>query len=257
MSPLYFFGQTEEHYSLFKPVPKEKMRDMETDRPDVTESPYTVDSGHLQYETDMMRLVKNSSELKETKTLLINQANIKLGIAQKTDFQVIVQTYGRQTEKDFDSKGSGDLTVRIKQNITGNDKGNFALAVIPYLKFPTSQFEDSRFESGLIVPMLYKLAGDWNLGLQVEIDRLKDEDTAEMHTEFLQTLSLSHPLIKNVDGIAETYYTYDFKAHELKSYINAALQIDVARNLKVDAGINCGLQHHSEKHFFLGASYRH
>ncbi|SEH88045.1 transporter [Epilithonimonas hominis] len=63
--PLHYFGQSVQHYSLFKPVPKEQMRDMETDRPDVTESPYTIDAGHFQYETDMVRLIKDQSELKK------------------------------------------------------------------------------------------------------------------------------------------------------------------------------------------------
>lgn len=260
--PLYFFGQAEQHYSLFKPVPKEQMREMETDRPDVTESPYTVDAGHLQYETDVLRLIKDRSELKETTTLLVNQANIKLGLTQNTALQVGFQTYGRQKEKELNgensvTEGFGDVTVRLKQNIIGNDKGNFVMALIPYVKFPTSQFEDSRFEGGLIVPMIYKLPGEWNLGFQVEVDRLKDKDLPEMHTELLQTLTLSHSLLKGMDGIAETYYTYDFKAHELTNYINAAVQVEVAKDFKLDAGINCGLQHHSEKHFFLGASYRH
>ncbi len=32
-------------YNLFKPTPREFMRGMSTDRPDQTESPYTVDAG--------------------------------------------------------------------------------------------------------------------------------------------------------------------------------------------------------------------
>ncbi|MEO8821382.1 MAG: hypothetical protein ABI267_05890 [Ginsengibacter sp.] len=39
-------------YTIFNPTPKKLMRDFETDRPDVTESAYTVDAGHFQLETD-------------------------------------------------------------------------------------------------------------------------------------------------------------------------------------------------------------
>jgi hypothetical protein len=35
-------------FSLFNPTPRELMREMSTDRPDTTESPYTVDAGHFQ-----------------------------------------------------------------------------------------------------------------------------------------------------------------------------------------------------------------
>src|SRR4051812_28837051 len=37
-------------YTLFNPVPANLMRDLSPDRPDVTESPYTVDAGHVQAE---------------------------------------------------------------------------------------------------------------------------------------------------------------------------------------------------------------
>jgi hypothetical protein len=267
LSPFVCSGQQQEShkkYSLFNPVPRTQMREMETDRPDVTESPYTVDAGHFQYETDVVRLIKEKSDLQKTNTLLINQANLKIGITGSTAIQLSFQTYGWQKETELDTgsatkeNGIGDFTLRIKQNIIGNDHGDFALAILPYVKFPTSKYdEDSRFEGGLIVPMSYKLPGEWKLGLQVEVDRLKDQDQQEMHTEFLQTLTLSHPLSKGIDGIAETYYTYDFKAHQISNYINAAIQMEILKDFKLDAGINYGIQHTAAKHYFIGASYRH
>ena len=250
-------------YSLFNPVPKNSMREMETDRPDVTESPYTVDAGHFQYETDIVKLKKERSDLQHSQTILINQANIKIGITNSTAIQIGFQSYGIQKEKDLSTgssitaKGMGDVSLRIKQNIIGNNNGNFALALLPYIKFPTSAYDDeSRFEGGLIVPMTYKLPGEWTLGFQVEVDRLKDKDQPAMHTEFLQTLTISHPLLKGIDGIAETYYTYDFKSHEISNFINAAIQLEVIKDFKLDAGLNYGLQHRADKQYFMGASFR-
>ncbi|UZT98682.1 transporter [Chryseobacterium fluminis] len=262
--PLKGFGQqtSPKNYSLFNPVPRAEMREMETDRPDVTESPYTVDAGHFQLETDLVRNTIERSDSQKTNTLLINQMNIKIGLTGSTALQIGFQTYGRQKETELDSgtktltEGPGDLTLRIKQNILGNNDGNFALALLPYVKLPTSRFEDSRFEGGLIVPMQYKLPGEWNLGFQVELDRLKDQDQNAMHTEFLQTLTVSHSITKGIDGIAETYYTYDFKSHHFSNYINAAVQMEVARDFKLDAGLNLGIQHTAAKHYFIGASYR-
>ncbi len=253
---------TSKHFSLFNPTPKAQMREMETDRPDVTESPFTVDAGHFQFETDVIRTIREKTETLETHTLLINQMNLKAGITGSTAVQIGFQTYGRQTEREFGSneksvtEGHGDLTFRIKHNIIGNDSGDFALAVLPYLKVPISEYEDSQWEGGLIVPMQYKLPGEWQLGFQVEVDRLKDEDAPAMHTEFLQTLTVSHAIMKGLDGIAETYYTYDFKAHQFSNYVNAAVQMEVAADFKLDAGVNFGIQHTAAKHFFFGASYR-
>ncbi len=41
-----------QRYNLFHPTPKDSLREMDPDRPNVTESPYTVDAGHVQYEAD-------------------------------------------------------------------------------------------------------------------------------------------------------------------------------------------------------------
>ncbi|ACU03950.1 transporter [Pedobacter heparinus] len=250
-------------YSLFHPVPASQLRDMETDRPDVTESPFTVNAGHFQYETDLFRIVREKSDMSKTSTLLINQANLKIGLTESTALQVGFQSYGEMRQKDLASgkkthtHGIGDLTVRVKQNLFGNNGGNFALALLPYVKFPTSEYDsEGRFEYGLILPMQFKLPGEWKLGLQLETDRLKDQDQQAMHTELLQSVTVAHALVKKLDGIAETYYTYDFKAQQWSNFLNAALQLELAKNVKLDAGFNYGIQHQAARHYFLGAACR-
>ena len=256
-------NKPQQHYHLFKPVPKEMMRELETDLPDVTESPYTTDAGHFQYEADLLRMERERDDKTNQKKLLINQANLKLGLTGTTDIQVVLQSYGRQTVDDLNkgsrntSKGVGELTLRIKQNILGTYGGNFAMAVIPYLRFPTSRIEDEpRHEYGMILPMQVKLPGDWTVGFQLEADRLKDKYQNSMHTELLQTLSISHEIIKGLDGIGETYYTYDFKQHQWANFLNAALKLEVSKDFLVHAGLNYGIQHDAEKNYFIGTSFR-
>lgn len=250
-------------YSLFHPVPRQQLREMETDRPDVTESPFTVDAGHIQYEADLARFETEKGALTDRHTLLLNQGNVKLGLTHSTAIQFGFQSFVQQQEKDLEtgktttSKGIGDINIRIKQNITGNDGGNFVLAVLPYVKFPTATYtSDSKYEGGLIVPMQFKLPGEWTLGTQVEGDRLQDTEGGGMHTELLQSLTISHELVKHINGIAETYYRYDFKAHHWANFLNASAQIDIGDNFKLDAGLNYGLQHDAEKNYFIGTSVR-
>lgn len=250
-------------YNLFRPVPKAAMREMETDRPDVTESPFTVDAGHVQYETDLFRLERLTTKESQENTYLFNQGNLKIGLTKSTAIQIGFQSFVWQVEKELptgDKKGTrgiGDLTFRIKQNLLGNDGGNFILAVLPYVKFPTAQYtDDSKYEGGLIVPMQFKLPGEWKMGVQVEGDRLKNDDNQSMHTELLQSLTISHELFKNLEGIAETYYTYNFNQHHWANFLNASLQLDVAHDVKIDLGCNYGLQHDAEKNYFVGTSFR-
>jgi hypothetical protein len=90
----------------------------------------------------------------------------------------------------------------------------------------------------------------------VEGDRLKDKHENAMHTELLQSLTLGHEIVKGLDGIAETFYTYDFKAHHWSNFLNAALQMELAKDFKIDAGLNYGVQHDAEKNYFIGTSFR-
>ena len=38
-------------YTLFNPTPAKCMREFDPDRPDITDSPFTIDAGHIQFET--------------------------------------------------------------------------------------------------------------------------------------------------------------------------------------------------------------
>jgi len=257
------FAQAPQNYNLFKPVPKAQLREMETDRPDITESPQTIDAGHFQYESDLFRYERLSSDESVKHTYLFNQANLKLGITTSTAVQVVVESFVSIKERLMEESevvanhGLGDITLRIKQNIMGNDKGKFAIAILPYLKFPTSVAnQESRYEGGIMVPMLLKLEKEWKLGMQLEVDRLQDEEGNGHHNQILETLTIAHPLFKHLDGIAETYYTYNLKEKRWNNYLNASLQFELAKDLKVDGGLNYGIQHDASKSYFLGLSFR-
>ena len=255
-------GQNKYSYSVFKPVPRDSLREMETDRPDVSESPKTVDAGHFQIETDLFRFQRQKKEQGRTDEYLFNQMNIKLGLTRSTAVQLNFGSYA--VNKDFDNEGQvqrssgfGDLTLRVKQNLLGNDRGKFAVAVLPYLKFPTSRAEvQKEYEGGIIIPMSIKVGDEWKLGMQVEADRLKDDEGRGHHNELLQTLTLSHSLNKKLEAIVETYYTYEIKAAHFENFLNASLQVELARDILLDGGLNYGLQHEARKSYFVGLSIR-
>lgn len=260
--PVFVQAQRPVHYSLFHPVPAGQLREMETDRPDVSESPITVDAGHFQYEADLVSMERHTSDAGKDRQTTINRGNLKWGLTSSTSLQIGVETLVllRHTDKQDPTpqkaQGFGDVNLRIKQNIIGNNGGRFALAVLPYLKFPTATYTDTKYEGGIIVPLSLQLPHDWKLGGQVEIDRLQNEDDDQLHTEWLQSLTISHDIIEKLTGIVETYYTYDLDHHQLSNYLNAALQLEIAKDLKVDAGVNYGLQHEALKKYFVGLAFR-
>src|SRR3982751_4707969 len=62
-------------YNLFNRTPVNKMRGLNTDRPDKTESAYTLDAGHFQFETDLITYVNDKNENEITKDFGFNVIN--------------------------------------------------------------------------------------------------------------------------------------------------------------------------------------
>lgn len=256
---------TRSSYHLFKPMPKSLEREeMETDRPNVTETPHTVDAGHFQYETDMFRHQREITDQSKQRRWLFNQANLKLGLLKNTALQVIVQSYNKESVTDLATNqkqtgsGFGDLIIRIKQCLYGNYNGNFSIALLPYIKIPTNRYSDNqKYEEGLLVPMLIKLPHDWKIGLQVEGSYLRDDGQPSRHMEALQSVVVSHVLFKKLEVFGESFYTYNFKEHKINNFLDAALEYEVTPDVKIDAGLNYGLQKTAQKEYFVGLAFRY
>jgi len=84
-------------YHLFNPAPRVHMREMNTDRPDKTESPYTVDAGHFQVEMDLVSYSHNHDTSRGQNTrsdaLAVAPINLKVGLLNNVDLQLVLDTY--------------------------------------------------------------------------------------------------------------------------------------------------------------------
>src|SRR5687768_14233073 len=74
-------------YTIWNPTPRELMREMSTDRPDKTESAYTVDAGHFQIETDVLGYSedRHSGSNERVKGWSFFNANLKVGLCNNSD----------------------------------------------------------------------------------------------------------------------------------------------------------------------------
>src|SRR6185295_7327560 len=84
-------------YNLFHPTPRSLLRELTTDRPDKTESPYTVDAGHFQLEMDLVAYTydryTDPAGGPRTESWAIAPFNIKAGLLNNVDLQLVVGTY--------------------------------------------------------------------------------------------------------------------------------------------------------------------
>ena len=75
-------------FTLFDPTPRDLWRPMSADRPDVTESPKTVDAGAVQLEISFFEYFHDSDNTSAEKRdlLLLAFTNVKVGLLNNTRF---------------------------------------------------------------------------------------------------------------------------------------------------------------------------
>jgi hypothetical protein len=254
-------------YNLFRPTPDALLRELATDRPDKTENPYTVDAGHFQLELDLASYTSDRTADRTVHTLSLAPFNLKVGLTNNSDLQFIAETFTRQKTTDRDAmtrrtiSGFGDIAVRWKINVWGNDGGKTGFGVISFAKFPTNQngLGNEAVEGGVIFPLEIKLAEDWDLGLMTEVDYRQDSGSSAHHAESINTITIAHRIVGTLEGYIEFYSnlsgerdmdwigTFDFGA-----------TYKFTPNIQLDAGVNLGVTESADDvNPFVGLTVRY
>ena len=129
-------------------VSADDLRPLSTDRPDATESPYTVDEGHYQLELEMASWTRDGGQTTEYG---LGELNAKYGLTEATDIQFVLPMFNHVHGGD---EGFGEMQIRLKHNLWGNDEEGGALAIMPYVKLPTGNGDVSKdhLEGGINLP---------------------------------------------------------------------------------------------------------
>jgi hypothetical protein len=257
-------------FNLFNPTPRDSMRELSTDRPDKTESPYTVDAGHFQIESDLVNFSYDAFNGEpgdvRTEAWSFANTNLKVGLLNNVDLQLVVSTFNHVRAEDRgarvvdESSGFGDLTTRLKINVWGNDGGKTAFGVMPFLKFPTSQDDlgNGSVEGGLILPLAISLPAEWQMGLMTEFDFSRDSAGSGYHAEFINTATVSHDIVGNLAGYIEFFSSVSTEAEsEWIGTVDLGLTYAVTTDIQLDAGVNIGVTRAADDiNPFVGVSWR-
>ena len=261
-------------FTFFNPTPIDQLRELSVDGPGATESPYTVDAGHFQIE---MSFVDYTSE-RDTfdgadfrfDGLVVAPMNLKVGLLNSLDLQILLEPYDHFYEREeFEGErtsvtrqGFGSTTVRLKYNLCGNDRGPVALALTPFVRFPTSQegIGASIVEGGLIVPLAARFPGGWNLGLTTRFTSAQDIlGGTGRHEEFGNSILLAHQLVGDLEGYVE-YFSNVSTERDVGwvSRFDTGLIWWVADDWQLYTGMNVGLTKWADNwNFFVGYAWRY
>lgn len=230
-------------YNLFNPTPRELMRELSPDRPDATESPLTVDAGHYAFEVSLSDWRRDNGD--DAYTLM--STNFKVGLTNTTDLQFVFDTYSwEDPATGSGAEGIGDIQLRLKYNLWGNDGGDSALALFPVVKIPTgTALSNDEWEGGLIVPFSTSLCDRVGLGLMAEFDAVYDGDTRSHVFEFLHSAVLGIDLTERLGTFVE--YIGITGDTPYQAYGAGGFTFSVSDDLVLDCGAQVGMNNPAEE----------
>ena len=251
-------------YTLRRPTPRRYMRPMVPDRPGITESPYSVDAGHVQYETDALRLLTRREGTTYGHDLYVNHALAKVGLSDRTDFQLGLDSYTDTRNYDEadptqtqEYRGVGDLTLRLKHTLVGDDDSRWALGAIGYVTLPTGGPRgDGAVEFGAVLPVVYQLTKPWSIGGQLATQVYWDRATESRYLQLTPTFATDYQFNKLVQVFAELVGYKDVRQPQWRSSINTGVQLDISDNVQLDFGTHQPITRSTDREYFLGLSFR-
>ncbi|MBF9143222.1 transporter [Hymenobacter properus] len=254
------------HFSWRKPVPRNRLRELQPDRPGVTESPFTVDAGHFQLEMDALRLINSGSGNDDkNRELHLAYSMLKLGLSRRTDVQLEVPLYSvaKQRTSDADDwqerhSGFGDLTLRLKHNFIGDDQlGKFAMSVIGYVRLPTGgNVGDGATEYGVVLPIDVELSDKANLEAQLETDLNYDRETEQRYVRLVPSVALEYDFTEKVGLVTEAVAMWNTEQRRWQPSANIAPIFKLTPNLQLDLGTHLALSRLTDHEYFVGLTFR-
>ena len=258
-------------YTLFHPVPDDQQRAFNPDRPSTTTGPFTVDAGHVQLEASFAQYTHDRSAAAAGGDggyqVSAGPAEVRVGLTEHTEVDLTLMpflyqhtpaaagvaaapTTGSKATRGAASpayaSGFGDLQLQAKLNLLGDDGGDVAFAIVPYLTLPTASatkgLGTGRAQGGVILPAQANLPADFVLAGQVEFDFPRNDADTTTGFDVLHTVELSHPIAGPLDAFGEYVGVAPVRlGHGYQAYANTGLTYQIGDNLQLDAAVDLGL----------------
>lgn len=253
-------------YSLLNPAPQDKLRGLQTDRPDKTNTPVTADPGHVIIETGVFDDDYNQDHYQggnaRTNDLSVGQVNFRVGILDNLELNVVVNSWDFFSGKDYTSGESerqnsvGDTVVGGKFNFWGNDIGDkawdSAFGIQSLLKIPTARAPftgNGHAELDIGLPFLMNLPDGFHAALETTAGWDRNSTGDADVTGWQNSISVDRVLSEKYpfDVYVEYWNFVTTERHqEAQQTLDVGFTYPVNDNLQLDTGVNFGLNRASD-----------
>ncbi len=225
-------------------VSRAALRELTTDRPDATESPFTVDVNHLQLELEAVSYTRNRLNGVRTTEWGAAPFNLRYGFTENTEVGIFLTPYLETTEKLRNGetttwRGVGDTTLRAKFNLRGNDGGPLAYGVFVDLKLPTAKegLGNDEVDGAITFPIAFEVGGGGEGAAMTAVEfGLTGPDRQVV---WVNTITFGRELAPDLGGFLELTSTAGDGSHV--ATFNCGLTRRFGPQLQLDAGFNFGL----------------
>jgi hypothetical protein len=220
-----------------------------TDRPSKSNYACTVDTGHFQYESDLVNGSWLQQDGTNTTNWLILNPTFKYGVADNLDVEANIAALEIVHTKSIGAAdstvvGVSDLYLRLKYEFL-NVPNSVQAAVIPYLKAPTARsgIGEGQVDGGVLFPVNWEPNSTLTLTLMPEMDVEPNSSGAGQHLNTSDVLTLAFNLPRRVTFYLELWADWDLDPARTIRQRSAdlAVALGLSDYLQVDVGVNLGL----------------
>ncbi len=244
-------------YNLFNPTPDDAMRGMDTDRPNITNTPHTIDAGHVQIETGLYDWShfhdRTHGNDVVTDALTFGHINARLGVTNNFEVNATIDSYNWVKSTDNIASqttrfsGFGDTVIGGKLNLWGNEGGDepwaSGFALQPQVKLPTAQtgIGNNHVEWTMDAPFLINLVDGFHLGLESSLGQERNTANNGYVVGWQNSASVDHVIFDAVDVYLEyaMHVTTETNTQPQQS-IDVGFTYPVSDNLEIDSGVFIG-----------------
>jgi len=240
-----------QNYTLFNVTPASQLRPLSADANDGVMDPTTLDAGHVEIQGSLVDYYTYSKDYNSyehfSEDHFVWGPRISIGLTHNVDlflhpsFQVTSYSYSGQYNASHDSSGYEGINIGAKVNLWGNDGGQTAFSVAPYLSFPN---HENSVLGGADISFAVRLPNQFYLKFMTDPSAINGKhDSVSFGME--NSVSLHRTFYDNLDTYAYLNTTIEPGTVPWYGYAGFGLGYQFTSNFELFGGIGFGLTSNS------------
>ena len=240
-------AEDKSRFNPLDPVPDERLREFNPDRPGQSHDPTTIDAGRIAVELGGFEHVfdPRGPGNPTIRRYIYANPGVRYGLTNTLEVQIATPLANLYRTSGSDvGRGVGDAVLGLKANLLGNEGGTHVLALLPTIKLPTAPrtIGNGYAEINFAVPYNYNLIRDLALTLEPSVAALRNSTNTRYRDGYGFIAGLDQTIGRVVVASVEiATFTTTARKEPTNWTMSASLAYFASKNIQLDVGCNFGL----------------